>query len=73
MSCEEWLKSVLTGKDVVLCDDIRDMARAGGFSKKQLRDARVKLEVKTSRQFDEGASMNWFWYLEEDRNAGERD
>lgn len=60
MDCKEWLKEFLSSKDFVLCDIVKAEANQHGFSKKQLREARVLLGIKTFKR-----SENWFWYLEE--------
>ncbi|WP_041274504.1 hypothetical protein [Desulforamulus reducens] len=62
--CEEWLSSRLKNGKLVLCDDIRAEAKEQGFTKKQLKEARKKLKVKTFHQFDEhGGTSNWFWKI----------
>ena len=39
-----------------------------GFTGAELKEARKNLGIKTFHQFDEdGASENWFWYLEDGR------
>lgn len=69
MTCVEWLKNELKGKDVILCDEIRRKSRKAGFSKKELREARMLLGVKTWHQINEDSDVNWFWYLPEEQNA----
>lgn len=69
MTCVEWLKKELKGKDVILCDEIRKKSRKAGFSKKELREARAVLGVKTWHQINEDSDVNWFWYLPEEQNA----
>lgn len=64
--CEKWLYGNLHGQGEVLCDDIRSAAKQEGFTRADLKSARKALNVKTLHQFDgEGATQNWFWYLEE--------
>lgn len=63
MNCEKWLAKILKPGDWSICDDIREKAKKEGFSRKQLKDARKVLGVKTFHQFDEySATGNWFWY-----------
>lgn len=71
MTCSEWLKKELSLKsDPVLCDTIRAEAKNLGYSKRELKEARVKLDVKTFHLINEDSEMNWFWYLpEEETNA----
>lgn len=65
MDCEKWLFELLADLDYHLCDDVREKAQKAGYTKKELKDARKSLCVKTYHQFDEeGATPNWFWYLE---------
>lgn len=62
--CEEWLFEKLKDGEWVLSDDVRSEAKAKGFTKKLLKDARKALKVTTFHQFDEvGAAQNWFWRL----------
>ena len=65
LDCEKWLKAELKDWELHLCEDIRGRAKNRGFTGVELKTARKKLKVKTFHQFDEdGASKNWFWYLE---------
>ena len=63
MDCKEWLEKQLSGCDAVLCDTIRACAKEQGFTKKQLKEARAILGVKTYHQLNDDADTNWFWYL----------
>lgn len=64
MNCIEWLKKLLSEQECVLCEIVRAAARKAGYSKKELKEARNKLGVKTHHQFDEfGETPNYFWYL----------
>lgn len=65
MDCQSWLENLLTENECVLCEHVRQQAKEQGFSKKQLKEAREALGVKTFHQFDEGPTENWFWYLED--------
>lgn len=70
MDCKTWLKKELDGKDAILCDEIREKCKREGFSKKELREARAGLGVKTYHQINDDSKVNWFWYLPwEDSNA----
>lgn len=61
--CEKGLAEKLKPGELVLCDLLRAEARKEGFTRKQLKDARKALDVRTFHQFDEiGATPNWFWY-----------
>lgn len=63
--CKDWLARQLEDGVVHLCEDIRKRASERGFSKRELKNARIELGVKTYHQFDEdGPAENWFWYLE---------
>lgn len=63
--CEKWLLERLKDGEWALCDDIRAEAKAKGFTKKLLKEARKALKVITFHQFDEvGSTQNWFWRLE---------
>lgn len=69
MTCSERLKKELSLKsDPVLCDTIRAEAKNLGYSKRELKEARVKLGVKTFHLINEDSEMNWFWYLPEEEN-----
>lgn len=60
--CEKWLNDFLKQYDIVLCDTVRDGANKMGFTRKQLKEARKALGVKTTHLIN-GDSENWFWYL----------
>lgn len=63
--CTEWLAGLLGDGCLHLCDDVRVAAKKEGFSKKELKNARMNLGVKTFHQFDEtGQLPNWFWHME---------
>lgn len=63
--CKKWLYERLKNGEWVLCDLIRNEAKEKGFTKKQLKEARAILGVKTFHQFDDqGPTPNWFWRLE---------
>lgn len=63
--CSIWLKEQLSDGASHLSDEIREKAKEEGFSKRDLKNARKELGVKTFHQFDEdGETPNWFWYLE---------
>lgn len=65
MSCSEWLREKLSDGELHLCEWIREDAKRSGFTKSELKQARVALGVRTFHQFDEdGETPNWFWYLE---------
>lgn len=50
----------------VLVDVVREEAKAVGYTRGELKEARRLLGVKTFHQFDEyGSTPNYFWYLEE--------
>lgn len=68
MNCEEWLRQRLTGEEFLLCDHVREEAKQQGFSRKQLKEARKKIGVKTSNDWAcwEDGAKNWYWYLEEE-------
>lgn len=66
MDCKEWLRNKLKDHEIHLCDDIRQESKKAGYTKIELKEARRELGVKTFHQFDEnGATTNWFWYLED--------
>ncbi len=68
LECEKWLGSELRDGEFHLCEDIRERAKESGFTGAELKTARKNLGVKTFHQFDEdGATENWFWYLEDGR------
>lgn len=49
-----------------LCDEVRKQAKLRGYRNSDLKKARKELQVKAFHQFDgDGATDNWFWYLEE--------
>ncbi len=63
--CEKWLKGRLS-KGAVLCDIIREEAKKYGFNRKQLKEARKNIGVKTYHQFDgKVETEDWYWYLGE--------
>lgn len=65
MSCKEWLKNYMSDGELHLSTEVAGKAKALGYSKSELREARKELGVKTFHQFDEtGATDNWFWYRE---------
>lgn len=64
-TCMEWLRKFLRDEKCVLVDVVRDEAKARGYTRGELKEARRLLGVKTFHQFDEyGATPNYFWYLE---------
>lgn len=64
-SCSVWLGEYLMSEGAVLCDEVRKQARSQGYRSSDLKKARKELQVKTFHQFDDdGATDNWFWYLE---------
>lgn len=64
-NCVDWLREKLSDEELHLCEMVREEARQKGYSKAALKNARKSLGVKTFHQFDEdGATLNWFWYLE---------
>lgn len=66
MSCVEWLKWILRDHEFHLCEIVKREAKNAGFNLKDLKIARKQIGVKTFHQFDEeGATPNWFWYLED--------
>ncbi len=68
LDCEKWLGLELKDRELHLCEDIREKAKERGFTGAELKEARKNLGIKTFHQFDEdGASENWFWYLEDGR------
>lgn len=70
MDCVKWLREYLKREGSALCDKVKEKAMEAGYSQKDLKSARKELGVKTHHQFDDdGATENWFWYLEE-QNAG---
>ncbi len=65
-SCVMWLKDYLMSEGMVLCDEVRKQAKLRGYRNSDLKKARKELQVKAFHQFDgDGATDNWFWYLEE--------
>lgn len=65
-TCADWLRTFLIQNGDVLSDNVREEAKARGYTRGELKDARRVLCVKTFHQFDEeGATPNYFWYLEE--------
>ena len=68
MDCKSWLESFL-GEEPKLCDAVKLAAVENGFTRKQLKEARHALGVKTFHQFDKGPTPNWFWYLEDKSDA----
>lgn len=68
--CEKWLKELLTKENEMLYTTVRSEAKRMGFTRGELKTARKNLGVKTFHQFDEdGATPNYFWYLEVNGNA----
>lgn len=68
MDCREWLKERLCGFEEHLCEEIRADAKKAGFNRRELKNARNSIGVKTFHQFDEdGATSNWFWFLEREK------
>jgi hypothetical protein len=68
LDCEKWLRSELRDGELHLSENIREKAKESGFTGAELRTARKNLGAKTFHQFDEdGATENWFWYLEDGR------
>lgn len=63
--CLTWLEEKLSDGELHLCEWIRKEAKQKGFTKPELKRARLELGAKTFHQFDkDGATENWFWYLE---------
>lgn len=62
--CEKWLAEFLRKESTVLCEIVRKEAKNKGFTRRQLRDARKAIGVKTFHQFNGSeATPNWFGYL----------
>lgn len=63
--CLYWLYLRLKDEPFVLCDTIREEAKAQGYTKKQLKEARKILGVTTFNDWaaNEGDPLNWFWEL----------
>ena len=65
--------NAVTGSAAV-CDGIREDAKKAGFSRKDLKQARKALGVKTYHDADDESGElvpQWFWYRkEEDQDAG---
>ena len=68
MDCKVRLKAELNGKDIILCDEISKKCKREGFTKKELRETRAVLGVKTYHQIDDNSKANWFWYLPQEEN-----
>jgi len=63
--CTKWLKEFLQNAGhEVLVDVVRDAAQKAGFTKKQLKIARLELSVITINDFEKhvGTSNRW-WKL----------
>ena len=45
--CVAWLESVLAD-GAMNCEEVKELARKAGFTRKELRDARAKLDVISS-------------------------
>lgn len=66
--CGQWLRENLSG-GMASCDYVRQEATEEGFTKKELKAARIEIGVKTRHEVDtcgEPRIDNWFWYLPED-------
>ena len=59
--CAEWLKDFI-GTDGCEYQFVKEHAFEEGFTKKELKEARRELGVKTRHLTDEDVE-NWFWYL----------
>lgn len=68
MDCEIWLTEYLTRKPGTHDKTIRREAKKAGFTKGQLKLARIVLGVRIRRTSPDGRvyAYNWFWYLPED-------
>lgn len=65
-NCKDWLEKYLRAEPMVLCEEVRKDSKKKGFTKRELKRARIELGVKTFHQFDEfGDTGNHFWYLED--------
>lgn len=65
-NCSIWLRDwLLRNGNWCLCDDVRREAVKAGYARRELKEARKALGVKTFHQWEDGAeTQNWFWYLE---------
>lgn len=65
--CNEWLRGYLRGKDLVLCEEVRDEAQKQGYKKKELKEARKNIGVETVNNWawNDGETSEWFWRLPE--------
>ncbi len=74
MDCIEWLRERIPPGTAAVCDGIREDAKKAGFSRKDLKQARKALGVKTYHDVDDESGElvpQWFWYREEeDQDAG---
>ena len=62
MSCTKWLYELLKKGNQYSCEAVRRMAKQEGFTKKELKEARCELDVKTIHVF--APDEDWYWYLE---------
>ena len=64
MLCKFWLEKYILQNGLVDVDETREEARKRGFSKKELKDARAELGVKTYHRFVSTTDIKkWYWYL----------
>ena len=62
MECKRWLYELLKNGKQYSCEVVRRKAKQEGFSKKELKEARYELGVKTIHVAE--PYEDWYWYLE---------
>lgn len=63
-NCEIWLHAFLAKNPLTDYKDVMRAAKNEGFSRKEMKDARKSLGVKTYHRFVAGTDVKqWLWYL----------
>ena len=64
MSCTEWLKSFMLPGEEMVSTYVTASAKAAGFTRRDLKEARKALRVKTVR--DREDPDVWYWILQQE-------
>lgn len=63
--CEKWLCDFLEENGKTMVEVIRNVARFNGFTKGQVSQAKKKLNLESTNNFntDTGLTTEWYWEL----------
>ena len=68
MTCKEWLKGFMIPGEEMVSTYVTASAKAAGFTRGELKEARKALQVKTVR--DREDPDVWYWTLQQKEGTG---